>query len=252
MAEKGTRLGRRLAGWVLLAALFLTIQPAQAADTSADHRLTYTTGALTWDSGTTVDADGAARIALFDSQHQNVVSDNGEGVFAPGTRQTNTVRLENRTGYAITYTAVVYRIKEEDTLPVAPLLAEGPYTPATTWPLPEGVAPEQVTDAVTGTLAGNTAEDFSLVWQWDYYQSDDRDQTDTALGDRAASEQADRVEAGVYIVVEEDRGGSRQTITPSAPPATGTAGDGRLSLAVTVVSGGILCAMYAVRRRKRP
>lgn len=179
---------------------------------SPSHTLTYTPGSLVWDSATNVDtATGVAELSLFNSSYQNVASENGDKVIAPGTDGKNIIRLKNDASQPITYVAVMYRIKEADTLPVTPALADDDaFTPTTTYPLPEGVTDEQVVSAVTGTVDADALQDFDITWQWAYYESDARDQTDTALGNKAAWASADEVLAGLYIVVEEDT-------TPSNP-----------------------------------
>ena len=58
--------------------------------------------------------------------------------------------------------------------------------------------------AVTGTVGANELQDFDITWLWEYYQSDERDQMDTALGNKAAWEIPDEVQAGLYIVVVEN------------------------------------------------
>lgn len=173
---------------------------------SPSHTLTYTPGSLVWDSATNVDpATGVAELSLFNSSYQNVASENGDKVIAPGTDGKNIIRLKNDASQPITYVAVMYRIKEADTLPVTPALADDDaFTPTTTYPLPEGVTDEQVVSAVTGTVDADALQDFDITWQWAYYESDARDQTDTALGNKAAWASADEVLAGLYIVVEED------------------------------------------------
>ena len=171
-----------------------------------DHMLTYTTGSLTWDSATGVDPDtGAAELSLFSENDQNVQSDNDDKVVAPGTEHTNIVRLKNSVSHTITYVVVMYRIKEEEKLPVEPaLLDDEAFSDTDTYPLPEGVTQDQVVRAVTGTVEGGQLQDFDIHWKWNYYDSDERDQVDTALGNKAAWFEADEVTAGLYIVVMED------------------------------------------------
>lgn len=78
-----------------------------------DHILTYTTGRLTWDSATDVNAKtGVAELGLFNSIYQNVQSENGDKVVAPGTEGKNIVRLKNDGDYTIRYIAVMYRISD--------------------------------------------------------------------------------------------------------------------------------------------
>lgn len=173
---------------------------------SPGHVLTYTTGTLTWDSATGVDPDtGVAELSLFSEIDQNVQSDNGEKVVAPGTERTNMVRLKNDASRAITYVAVMYRVKEEADLPVGPVLLDNSaFSDTDTYPLPHGVTEDQVVRAVTGTVAGGQLQDFDISWNWSYYENDQRDQVDTDLGNQAAWQEADTVTAGLYIVVEED------------------------------------------------
>lgn len=174
---------------------------------SPSHVLTYTTNKLTWDSATGVSPDGAAELSLFSTSYQNVQSENGDEVVAPGTKSKNIVRLKNDAGNSITYIAVMYRIKNEDTLPVEPVLTDSDaFSDTETYPLPEGITGEQVVRAVTGTVSAGQLQDFDITWLWPYYETDERDITDTALGNRAAWENPDEVMAGLYIVVEEDPG----------------------------------------------
>ena len=204
----------KLYPWLLPAALILFLIQAvlfplvvgftyAGRSESPGHVLTYTTGALTWDSATGVDPDtGAAELSLFSETDQNVQSDNGEKVVAPGTERTNIVRLKNNVSRTITYVAVMYRVKEEADLPVEPVLLDSAaFTDTDTYPLPDGVTEDQVVRAVTGTVAGGQLQDFDISWSWSYYENDQRDQVDTALGNRAAWQEADRVTAGLYIVV---------------------------------------------------
>ncbi|WP_422449296.1 hypothetical protein, partial [Thermoanaerobacterium sp. DL9XJH110] len=95
----------------------------------------------TWDSSTGVNPDtGVAELRLFNSSYQNVKGENGEKVVAPGTEAANIVRLKNEADRSITYIAVMYRIKEEDTLPVEPVLADSDsFADTEIYPLPEGV-----------------------------------------------------------------------------------------------------------------
>lgn len=179
---------------------------------SPDHILTYTAGRLTWDSATDIDeTTGAAELNLFSDSYQNVRSEDGSSVVAPGTENTGIVRLKNDVSRTVRYVAVMYRIKEEDSLPVEPyLMDDSAFSDTADYPLPDGIDESQVVRAVTGTVDGGQIQDFDIAWNWNYYESDQRDQTDTALGNKAAFFEADEVTAGIYIVVE-DSGGSDPT-----------------------------------------
>ena len=235
--------------------------------------LTYTAGSLTWDSAANVDAEtGVAELSLFSSAYQNVEGQNGEKVVAPGTKGTNIVRLKNDADHSITYIAVMYREKEEDTLPVEPVLTDDDaFIDAETYPLPEGVTQAQVVRAVTGTVEANEIQDFDITWLWAYYESDARDVVDTTLGNKAAWEEADDVMAGLYIVVEEESSSDPGPV-PSDPddfddpddpndpddpytypqvPQTGDSSNFTLYLVLMAVSGLILLFLMLERRKEK-
>lgn len=221
---------------------------------SPNHLLTYTTGTLTWDSATGIRADGVAMLDFFDNSYQNVQAQNGDNLVAPGTEKTSIVRLKNDAATPVRYTALLYRVKEEDTLPVAPQLTGTNFVDTGIYPLPEGVAKEQVIRAVTGTVAAGTVQDFDITWGWTYYEDDARDKLDTALGNTAAFAEADKVTAGLYIVVEDEGSGSGHGsgsyIAPTIPQ---TGDDTPLTLYATLVliSSILLVLLWRERRKDR-
>lgn len=217
---------------------------------SPQHLLTYTTGTLTWDDKTGIRPDGVAILALFDTEYQNVHTQNGDRLVAPGTEKTCIVRLKNNAGNAIRYTALLYRIKEEDLLPVAPQLTGTGFADTGIYPLPEGVTQDQVVRAVTGTLDAGALQDFDIQWGWRYYEDAARDQMDTALGNKAAFAQADEVIAGVYIVVEDEASGSTSYILPRIPQ-TGDGSNPALYV-VLLAASGVLLLLLLLEGRKKP
>lgn len=192
----------------LLAALTLLAAPAIAAGAAEPaHVLSYTTGRLTWDSATGIDENGAAVLSLFADAYQNVLSENGERVVAPGTDGSCTVRLENRMGYAISYIAVAYRIKEAETLPVEPEFSCEGAEDTGSYPLPEGVEDAQVIRAVRGELSGGQSADFRRDWLWEYYESDapdgpgDTDDTDGGYIRPEVPKTGDESAAWLYLAL---------------------------------------------------
>lgn len=186
----------------------LLAAPAIAAGAAEPaHVLSYTTGRLTWDSATGIDENGAAVLSLFADAYQNVLSENGERVVAPGTDGSCTVRLENRMGYAISYIAVAYRIKEAETLPVEPEFSCEGAEDTGSYPLPEGVEDAQVIRAVRGELSGGQSADFRLDWLWEYYESDapdgpgDTDDTDGGYIRPEVPKTGDESAAWLYLAL---------------------------------------------------
>lgn len=55
----------------------------------------YARGSLKWDSATGIDANGVACLSLFDIAYENVRSDDGDKLVAPGTSEQSVIRLKN-------------------------------------------------------------------------------------------------------------------------------------------------------------
>lgn len=257
MNSRSKRKGGLLPAVLVLFLLVVFLFPFAARLTYAgdsqgpDHILTYTTGSLTWDSATELDGQtGAARLSLFDTSYQNVLAGDTSRVVAPGTQGESIVRLKNSAAGSIRYVAVLYRIKEQDTLPVAPVLAGDAFSDTSSYPLPTGVEADQVVRAVTGSVNAGEMADFSISWLWNYYENDQRDQLDTALGDKAAFAQADDVTAGLYIVVEEDSPSPAPGQDGYIRPSPQTGDDGLLPLfAVLLAAAGLLALLRILERR---
>lgn len=214
---------------------------------SPSHTLTYTTGKLTWDSATGILPNGVAELNLFDSEYQHVSGTQGAKVVAPGMETVRIVRLENHADHPITYVAVMYRIRENQDLPVTPTLSGSGFVDTASYSLPQGVEPEQVVRAVTGVVEKGQLQDFDLSWLWRYYDSDSRDQVDTALGNQAAFAEAAQVTAGLYIIVEEE--GSESPLVPDVPK-TGDSGGMGAYLTLMGVSGLALALLLWESRHK--
>ena len=171
-----------------------------------NHVLSYTQGKLRWDSATGINADGSAVLDLFDyiypdGTESDVEASDGDNVVAPGTEGFNIVRLKNNVSGSIKYTAVLYRIRSSEELPVEASLSGTGFSDTASYPLPAGVSRHQVLRAVSGTLAGRAAQDFDVSWLWEFYVSDAQDVTDTVLGNKL---EPDEVTVGLYIVVEDE------------------------------------------------
>lgn len=206
-----------------------------------DHILTYTTNSLVWDSATGIDEHGVVQLNLFDTMYDGTVDGNGDKVVAPGTEGCNIVRLKNECDRTVTYTAVLYRIRTNDLLPVETELV-GEYTDTDVYQLPTQVEEEHVIRAVTGELPADQIQDFDISWIWEYSSSEEQDRIDTILG---SAEEADQVTVGLYIVVEDEGG----TVNPE-PPITGD--DSRMAMYLTLM-GISLCVLLLLLwdRRKR-
>lgn len=139
---------------------------------SPNHVLTYTPGRLKWDNATGIDENGVAILDIFDAEYEHVNSENGENVVAPGTDGFNLVRLQNNVRGSITCTAVLYRIRDDENIPVEATLNSEGFLDTAEYPLPDGVLPEHVIRAVKGTVRGRTIQDFDIEWLWEYYEDD--------------------------------------------------------------------------------
>jgi len=222
---------------------------------SPDHTLTYTPGRLTWDKATGIDENGVAQLDLFDAVYPGVEAENGDNVVAPGTEGYNIIRLKNGVGGSIKYTAVLYRIRTNDALPVEADLV-GDYTDTEIYPLPEEVTEEQVLRAVSGFIRGGEIIDFDISWLWEFYTSDEQDQIDVALGNGE-----DTVTVGLYIVVEDDNDYSDDEDPPKLPgikdkyikPAPYTGDDNGVGtyIALMAISFIVLLLLMWDRRKEK-
>lgn len=210
---------------------------------SPDHILTYTQGKLTWDKATGIDENGVAELDLFDAVYPSVESEDGGNVVAPGTEGYNIVRLKNSVSGSVKYTAVLYRIRTSEDLPVEAELIGSNFTDTTNYPLPDGVAAYQVLRAVTGTVKGGEIQDFDISWLWEFETSTEQDEIDTFLGDK---NNADNVTVGLYIVVEDNN----SYITPDIPK-TGDESHIGMYVGLMVISLVMLILLLWDRRKEK-
>jgi len=251
------KLSEKRNGWMLPAVLILFVLVILTAplvlgytysgrSEALSHFLIYTPGRLTWDSATGIDKNGAAIFSVFsnvyaDGASPDVVSADGDNVIAPGTGGFNIVRLKNNVGGSIKYTAVLYSIKTNDTIPVkADMNAPGASATAA-YPLPAGVAPSQVINAVGGILAGGAIQDFDTSWVWNFYESSARDALDTELGNASIP---DEITLGLYIVVED----GNSYIAPNVP-RTGDENQAAMYAALLAISLFMAVILIVEQRR---
>lgn len=213
---------------------------------AADRTLTYTVGSLTWDSAAEkVDKNGVIRLSMFDSVYDNVKSADDGKVVAPGTGKTTNILLKNTVSGSIRYTAVLYRLDKTEVPIVADLT--GPDPAVTDYYLPNGVAAEQVVSAVGGTVNGGSVKTLDISWNWKFSEGNDKgDAHDTMLGNKSP---ADKVEYGLYIVVEDDNyyGGGGINNCLVVPPKSGD----NSAMKLLVLSVLAMCATLAFTHRDK-
>ncbi len=171
-----------------------------------EHILTFSERNLTWDIRTETDSQGAAVLSLFEAIYGNTKSDNDEKIVAPGTNGKSIVRLLNEDEKPINYTAIVYSVRTDEKLPVKVKLSGEGFSPAMDYTLPEGIAENSVISAVCGTVGSGQIQDFDINWLWEYEESNIQDYADTVFGDNAANDRAERIKAGIIVLVEDESG----------------------------------------------
>lgn len=219
--------------------VFLTYAGKSA---TPDHTLTLTGEKLVWDENTKVRDDGTAELSLFSTLYDNVNSDNGDKVFAPGTDAQRMVRLKNDTTSKAEYTATLYMIKSSETLPITARLECEGGTETDQHVLPDGVDAKYAITSFTGTAEAGVIVDFDIDWYWLFEVDDAQDLLDTAFGDKAAEGSADDAIVGLYIVVNGEE---------PQPPVTGENTMLYWFLALIAVSGVVLILTLVGRRRRK-
>lgn len=206
-----------------------------------DHVLTLEGQELVWSTSENILPCGCAEFRLFSDEYQNVKSDNGDKVVAPGTESDSIVRLKNANKEEATYIATLYVIQSSELPVTADLICEeGTLTDE--YVLPEHAADADVIASYTGVIKSEEIVDFTTEWKWKFYESDAQDQIDTALGNLAAEGKADNIVLGLYIVVE----GEEEVI----PPQTGDKSMLPQIIAL-VITGACLVLILVGRRRKK-
>lgn len=211
-----------------------------------EHILTYRTGSLVWDKATSVRPDGSAELSFFETLYKNVNADNAEKVLAPGTEKDSVIRLKNDTNKEITYTAVLYSLSTSPDLDIGASLSGNGFSDTSRYTLPENIKKETVVRAVGGKLDAKKLQDFNINWFWDFENganTDERDNIDTYLGNKAANGKADDATLGFYIVIRD--GGE---IAPSPSTGDNTMIGGYVVL--MLISGG-MCLFLALTRKRR-
>jgi len=209
---------------------------------SPNHILTYTQGKLTWDSATGINENGSAELNLFDAVYPGVEAGDGGNVIAPGTEGYSIVRLKNSVSGSVNYTAVLYRIRSSEDLPVEAELIGSSFTDTVSYPLPDDVEAHQVLRAVSGTVKSGEIQDFDISWLWEFETSANQDKTDTFIGDKV---NADEATVGLYIVVED----SNTYITPDIPK-TGDESHIGMYMGLMVISLIMLILLLWDRRKE--
>lgn len=231
--------------------LFMQTMGVMAADNNwttsggdSAYTIRYTKGKLTWENVQKVEGNGAAVWNAFDSVYDNVESQNGDAIIAPGTEKTTTIRLKNDVVGSVKYTAVLYQTGG-DAAGMFECGISGKYAEVSDYSLPDGVDAAQVVEVIRGTLKGGEAKAFDVEWSWPFEDDEQRDQIDTLLGD-SADDLENATGLGFYVVVED----SNTYIEPSVPsaPRTGDENDICLLIAGVAIS---LCLIAIIYRRKK-
>lgn len=212
-----------------------------------EHILTYEDHSLVWDADTAVDAQGSAKLSLFQSEYQGIRSEDGVHLVAPGEETERILRLCNEEKSSIGYTAVLYT-KKEEILPVEVSLTGSGFADTDVYQLPDGVEPTEVIRAVSGELAGGQMQEFDISWSWAFEDEADlegQDQIDTSLGDGAAAGDAQEIQLGVYVVVTEDS----KVVTPDSPKTGDVSALGWYLL--LLAASGITLLLLVIERRKQ-
>lgn len=211
---------------------------------SPSHILTYTKGTLTWDETTGVAPDGTARLTLFRKEYDNVKSDDGSKVAAPGTGKNTVIRLRNKVSGTISYKAVLFRIQDDPNMPIETALP-GDFTDTINYPLPDYVRPEQVVRAVTGTVKGGEFQDFDIDWLWQFDNGRAQDLIDSEIGDRASQGLDTDVNLGLYVVVQDNN-----NYVPASNPQTGDTSNIGVYVALLCISAVLLLLLLWDRRKE--
>ena len=180
---------------LLIATLAFTIVGVTYADSdnTPDHVLNYETNRLYWSHASSdIEEDGTYRLNLFDSLP---TGEDGMKIIAPGATDGGSLRLVNKTGHSIEYSATIFLISEDDVPITADFWNFAPENIETGHELPSEIADAKVLRSVSGVLSGFGTCEFRIRWEWAFEAGDEADEFDTYLGDLELSE----IELGVWV-----------------------------------------------------
>ena len=162
-----------------------------------DHVLNYETNRLYWSHGVSdIDDGGYYSLNLFESLP---TGEDGMKIIAPGANSGGSMRLLNKTGHKIEYSATIFLINDAG-VPITADFTNFDLTNIDTdYSLPDDVYSAKVLRAVKGELAGYGACDFVIEWEWAFSTGEDGDAFDTELGNLDLSE----ITLGVWITVSD-------------------------------------------------
>ena len=205
--------------------------------TDSDRTLTYSTGKLTWDTDAQIDENGVIKLGMFKSEYEDVKSNDGENIVAPGTENSTSIRLLNPSANEISYTAYLYRI-DKTGVPIDASLTCG--VEAKDYAVPSNIDANSLVSVRSGSVGKSSVSVIDVDWVWGYSKNTDGDVSDTALGIKSTT---DEVEYGLYVVVTDN--GS--VIAPN----TGDNSDMMLWCTILVVSVCVVSSFAVIGRRKK-
>ena len=205
--------------------------------TDSDRTLTFAAGKLTWDTDAQIDENGVIKLGMFKSEYENVKSNDGENIVAPGTENSTSIRLLNSSPNEISYTAYLYRI-DKTGVPIDASLTCG--VEAKDYAVPSNIDANSLVSVRSGSVGKSSVSVLNVDWEWGYSKSTDGDTSDTALGIKNSS---DEVEYGLYVVVTDN--GS--VIAPN----TGDNSDMMLWCTILVVSVCVVSYFAVIGRCKK-
>lgn len=224
--ERKKRIVQKLLSVIPVVALAGVVALSVTAESaSPSYTLTYYgRGSMLWDNSVGYDDEsGAAIFSIYDFQYDNVLSDNGDLIIAPGTGSTLPIRLANASDHPVAYTSVFYLLQTTDIIPMEVDVQANMSGDGVMNPLPPGVTAEDVLRTATGVLQSGEAHDFSISWAWQFYSSDEQDIIDTMLGNSAAEGDDLQVYVGMYTIIEE---GNDEDVNTPGPGSSGIAQTG--------------------------
>ena len=184
---------------LLVAILAFTIVGVTYADKAhvPDHVLNYETNRLYWTDGSTnIYEDGTYRLNLFDSLP---VGDDGMKLIAPGSNDGGSMRLMNRTGHKVEYSATIFLINDAGVPITADFTNFDKSNVDHEYSLPNDLSDAKALRSVKGVLDGYGAVDFNIAWEWAFSTGEAGDIFDTDIGNLYISE----ITLGVWVTVSD-------------------------------------------------
>lgn len=236
---------------ILLITFLLSISFTYSLPNDVAHTLTYNNQKLTWDTNTTIDEKGSAKLDLFDEYYD---STNNENIIYPGSSGKSNIVLNNTDDEEITFKVFLYTqndissINYDINVTSEEITYENYEISSLDTNASNLISSNTIVKSITGQLSSNQQLEFNISWLWEFNNSTNNI-IDTTVGNNKANGTFNDLKVSLLVTVETHD----NEIIPTKPINNGMnvgliAG---LSVGGGILLAGIITLIIVLAKRKK-